>query len=58
MCPNFVIPQLARLKSKHKPATKAGKRMTFGKEQVVKAQPAKKVVKAFAAKALRDKVGP
>merc|ERR1719263_460660 len=52
----FVIPQLVMLKLKHKPATKAGKRMIFGKEQVVKAKPAKKVVKAFAAKALKDSI--
>merc|ERR1712072_1608972 len=52
----FVIPQLVMLKLRHKPATKAGKRMIFGKEQVVKAKPAKKVVKAFAAKALKDAI--
>merc|ERR1719399_1418057 len=52
----FVIPQLVMLKLRHKPATKAGKRMIFGKEQVVKAKPAKKVVKAFAAKGLKDHV--
>ena len=52
----FVIPQLVMLKLRHKPATKAGKRMIFGKEQVVKAKPAKKVLKAFAAKALQDAV--
>merc|ERR1712080_201598 len=52
----FVIPQLVMLKLKHKPATKAGKRMMFGKEVKVAAKPAKKVVKAFAAKALKDSV--
>merc|ERR1719172_431225 len=52
----FVIPQLVMLKLRHKPATKAGKRMIFGKEQVVKAKPAKKIVKAFAAKPLKDHV--
>merc|ERR1712174_163085 len=34
------------VKTKVKPATKAGKRMMFGKEVVVKAKPAKTVVKA------------
>merc|ERR1711912_124756 len=43
----FVIPGLARIKTRKKPATKAGKRMMFGKEVLVKAQPAKTVVKAF-----------
>ena len=52
----FVIPQLVMLKLRHKPATKAGKRMIFGKEQVVAAKPAKKVVTAFAAKALKDAI--
>ncbi len=44
----FKLPHLVMLKLKHKPATKAGKRIIFGKEQDVKAKPAKKVVKAFA----------
>merc|ERR1712078_244855 len=48
----FVIPQICMLKLKHKPAVKAHKKVMFGKEQLVKAKPAKKVVKAFAAKAL------
>merc|ERR1719247_59181 len=52
----FVIPQLVMLKLKHKPATKAGKRLMFGKEVKVAAKPAKKVVKAFANKALKDSV--
>merc|ERR550514_2659283 len=52
----FVIPQLVTLKLKHKPATKAGKRMMFGKEVKVAAKPAKKVVKAFPAKALKDSI--
>merc|ERR1712183_1068638 len=52
----FVIPQICMLKLKHKPAVKAHKKVIFGKEQLVKAKPAKKVVKAFAAKALKDSV--
>ncbi len=41
----FVIPDLVRLKLVRKPATKACKRMIFGKERDVKAKPKKKVVK-------------
>merc|ERR1711975_198128 len=50
----FVIPGLAMIKTRKKPATKAGKKVMFGKEVLVKAKPAKTVVKAFAAKALKD----
>merc|ERR1712187_724262 len=50
----FVIPGVAMLKTRRKPATKAGKREIFGKVVMVKAKPAKTVVKAFAAKALKD----
>merc|ERR1719463_768509 len=52
----FVIPQLVMLKLKHKPATKAGVKTMFGKEVKVAAKPAKKVVKAFPAKALKDSI--
>ena len=52
----FVIPQLVMLKLKHKPATKAGVRTMFGKEMKVAAKPAKKIVKAFPAKALKDSI--
>merc|ERR1712139_360028 len=52
----FVIPQLAMLKLKHKPARKAGKKIMFGKEVKVAAKPASKVVKAFPAKALKDSI--
>merc|ERR1740123_1080839 len=44
----FTIPGLCRIKTRVKPATKAGKREMFGKMTIVKAKPAKKVVKAFA----------
>merc|ERR1719265_1828514 len=37
----FVIPGLVMIKTKKKPATKAGKRMMFGKEVKVAAKPAK-----------------
>merc|ERR1712118_408381 len=49
----FTIPGLARIKTRRKPATKAGKRMMFGKEVLVAAKPAKTVVKAFAVAALK-----
>jgi len=49
----FTIPGLARIKTRRKPATKAAKKMMFGKEVVVKAKPAKTVVKAFAVAALK-----
>merc|ERR1719411_286964 len=49
----FTIPGLARIKTKQKPATKAGKKMMFGQEVVIKAKPAKTVVKAFPAAALK-----
>merc|ERR1711992_443976 len=52
----FTVPGLAMLKVKTKPATKAGKREMFGKVVVVKAKPAKKVVKAFAVAALKKSV--
>merc|ERR1712048_28853 len=50
----FVIPGLAMIKTRKKPATKAGKKLMFGEMKPVKAKPAKTVVKAFAAKALKD----
>merc|ERR1712178_291273 len=49
----FTIPGLARIKTRTKPATKAGKRMMFGQEVLVRAKPAKTVVKAFAVAALK-----
>ena len=49
----FTIPGLARIKTRRKPATKAAKRMMFGQEVVVKAKPAKTVVKAFPVAALK-----
>merc|ERR1712179_486727 len=52
----FTIPGVCMVKTRHKPATKAGKRMAFGKEVRVKAKPARTVVKCFAVKALKDSV--
>merc|ERR1712137_900068 len=49
----FTIPGLARIKTRRKPATKATKKMMFGNEVVVKAKPAKTVVKAFPVAALK-----
>merc|ERR1711975_148979 len=49
----FTIPGLARIKTRRKPATKAGKREIFGKVMMVKAKPAKTVVKAFPVAALK-----
>merc|ERR1712110_1160855 len=49
----FTIPGCCRVKTRMKPATKAGKREVFGKMMVVKAKPAKTVVKAFAVAALK-----
>merc|ERR1712093_306936 len=50
----FTIPGITMIKLKKKPATKAGKRMAFGKEVFVKAKPAKTVVKCCTVKALKD----
>ena len=44
------------VKSRVKPATKAGVRNMFGKEVKVAAKPARTVVKAFAVKALRSSI--
>merc|ERR1712228_870355 len=52
----FVIPGVCMIKTRVKPARKAGKRMAFGKEVHVKAQPAKTVVKAFPVSALKKSV--
>merc|ERR1712157_159268 len=49
----FTVPGLARLKIRTKPATKAGKREVFGKVVMVKAKPARKIVKAFPVAALK-----
>merc|ERR1712151_990386 len=50
----FVIPGLVMIKTRQKKAQKAGKREIFGKVVKVKAKPAKTIVKAFPAKALKD----
>merc|ERR1719152_821702 len=50
----FTIPGVCMVKTRHKKATKAGKRVAFGKEIKVKAKPARTVVKCFAVKALKE----
>merc|ERR1719352_227953 len=50
------IPGVCMVKTRVKPATKAGKREMFGKVVLVKAKPAKTVVKAFPVAALKKSV--
>merc|ERR1712224_45928 len=52
----FTIPGLCRIKTRVKPATKAGVRIAFGKEMKVKAKPARTVVKAFPVAALKSQM--
>merc|ERR1711907_128220 len=52
----FPIPGLCRIKTRVKPATKAGTKLMFGKEVKVKARPAKTVVKAFPVAALKAQI--
>merc|ERR1711988_260853 len=52
----FTIPGLCRIKTRVKPATKAGVRMAFGQEMKVKAKPARTVVKAFPVSALKAQI--
>ena len=49
----FTLPGLVMIKTKVKPATKAGKKMMFGEWLMVKAKPEKTVVKAYPAAALK-----
>merc|ERR1712087_346480 len=50
------IPGLCMLKTRTKPATKAGKREIFGKVVMVKAKPAKTIVKAYCVSALKKSI--
>merc|ERR1712232_872740 len=52
----LVIPGVAMLKTRVKPATKAGKRFMFGEMKTVKAKPAKTVVKAFPVAAIKNSI--
>merc|ERR1712151_865933 len=49
----FTVPGLCMIKTRVKPATKAGKREIFGKLTLVKAKPARTVVKALPVSALK-----
>mmetsp|Transcript_109463 Transcript_109463/g.353328 ORF Transcript_109463/g.353328 Transcript_109463/m.353328 type:complete len:109 (-) Transcript_109463:2-328(-) len=48
------LPGMCMVKTRLKPATKAGKREMFGKVCVVKAKPARTVVKAFPVAAIKQ----
>merc|ERR1712187_75892 len=52
----FSLPGLFKLKTKKKPATKAGKREIFGKVVMVKAKPAKTVVKALCLSGIKNAI--
>merc|ERR1719387_1831642 len=52
----FTIPGLCMLKTRTKPARKAGTRLAFGKTIKVKAAPAKKIVKAFCVSVLKKSI--
>merc|ERR1719386_648777 len=52
----FTLPGLVMIKTRVRPATNAGKKLMFGKEVVVKAKPAKTVVKAFPVAALKKSI--
>merc|ERR1719301_292373 len=50
----FVVPGVVMIKTRVKPATKAGTKVMFGKTVKVKASKAKTVVKCFAPKSLKN----
>merc|ERR1712039_889021 len=52
----FTLPGLCRIKSRVKPATKATEKTMFGKTVLVKARPARTIVKAFPVAALKRSV--
>merc|ERR1712154_515399 len=52
----FTVPGLCMLKTRKKPATKTGKKEVFGKVMMVKAKPAKTVVKAYCVAALKKSI--
>merc|ERR1711964_343853 len=52
----FTIPGLCMIKTRMKPARKAGTKVAFGKTIKVKAAPAKKIVKAFCISALKNSI--
>merc|ERR1719238_929340 len=52
----FTIPGLCMLKTRIRPARKAGKTQAFGKTIKVKARKAKKIVKAYCVSALKKSI--
>merc|ERR1711934_184540 len=52
----FTLPGLIRIKTRVKPATKAGVRVMFGEEKKVKAKPARTIVKAYPVAALKQQI--
>merc|ERR1719473_1692041 len=52
----FTFPGLCRVKTRVKPATKACKKEIFGEMRMVKAKPARTIVKAFPVAALKQSV--
>merc|ERR1711904_456354 len=52
----FVLPGICMVKTRLKPATKAGKREVFGKVMMVKAKPARTIVKAYPVAALKRSI--
>nr|ABV22218.1 major basic nuclear protein [Karlodinium veneficum] len=52
----FSIPGLCRIKTRTKPATKAGVRNVFGKDVKVKAKSARTIVKGYCAAALKKQI--
>merc|ERR1712196_697500 len=52
----FAIPGICRLKTRTKPATVAGKREIFGKVVMVKAKPAKTIVKVYPVAAIKKSI--
>jgi hypothetical protein len=52
----FVVPGVVMVKTRQKPATKARKREVFGKVVMVKAKPARTIVKAYPVAAIKQAV--
>ena len=52
----LILPGIARVVTRTKPATKAGKREMFGKTMVVKARPAKTIAKVFPITTLKQTI--
>merc|ERR1712070_1103413 len=52
----FTLPGLCMLKTRTRPARKAGTTTAFGKTIKVKARPATKIVKAYCVKALKGSI--